>query len=1347
MTPRRIVLTIVGLLLFGTAYSVYDRFLGWIDGLPLLPARMLAASDSSFRVPTRYTSPTIERLKEAFGENSMEKETAFYPTQLEFRNGETSTVVAAGRPPSNPRSKQVPLSPFSVAVFSKPRPEHLRQPGEVNEITTFHSDKAVLEFDREIKTPTDMNSAKLIGLELISDPERTLPDPRMGLVHITNNQRSSDPNRRMLLKTVGPVFYRDLKAVGTRYNLTERAFADLKKAKVSEGVLGKLAPLKNQEFSREEFVAQLLRVLSSEEIRQFQNVILDLATVPGKQSQFGPDMWTDAAIEAIDHSNIPHRAGTAATTAPTVSEEVRNPTAIADILTGQRLPPPTVTGVGMRIYLSSEEHGKPQAKKGSGGFSGLRRIELLEQVTMHLWMEGGQGLVGSEGKSSITPESPPAAASVAGGLIPALDTIRQLSRDLLQIETRGPFSYDAEKNLARFDVLPQADPNLTNDVRATKIPPRPAIETLFSQVLELEFYGSSTDTPEQQPAKPAKPTSTAAAPGKEKPAGGGPQFKRLHAWTYTPGRFLTISSDADQLEAYGQDLVREQETETTRLTGTPLFAVKERSTLTAGGPSTSGVLISEPCPGAKGPERHTIIQGPGQIKLYDPAAKTNTLAVAWQTSMVQTKELIGDRELDVYTFTDAVKMEDLQSDYWLKGKEIKLWVIPSGSSEAGAPKAAASSGPASRSLLHRLVAVGDVTGHSTDLDIDHTDRLIALFQDVTPSEPGVPNPMAPGKNDAVTQPKEPVNPNVPLSPPMVPDAAPPPKEPEKPKPPMKIKARTIDAWVYRYPLPKPPGAPNTPPPPPTPGENASPGGGGMKYELERAVCEGMVFAHQDPDDPAKERGTDIIGSRLLINNTLGNPNGSRLTVYGWGDYKVAEVHNEGTSLIGPMVLIDQLHNLAIIEGRGSLVLPANSDLTGADLKKSDADPKKQQQQNNGPVIIHFRDKMEFWGTDKLAVFTGKVNASQITPQSRSWIVCDLMKVNLDRPVYFSQANRPGGPSKPANNSPLRSNSQPPAKGPNGQPAPGPNNPDEDKPKIDVIYCYPAPADTADNQKERLNENVVFTQIDYDPETGKPIRRQQLTAQELTIRAQVKDESRGEPYRMVLAYGPGVTRIWAPESKEDDDAKSGSAKPPANAKPSPPAENVMKLTVIYFSGRMTAKDKGEVYKEATFLDNIHVFNFATDNPDVPIEKHKLPLDTLKLDCTDRLMVWSHKNVRLPDEPATQYMHAYGNAFLQNPEYDGWGEVIRSEGKMVYFDGTGLVPARIKSRIKGNDNAGQQIRLDRTSDKVTVVKSLGGMLIDGDIDDSKSTTNPNNPNPPNSNNPSSNNNKQGTTPNKN
>ena len=213
MTPRRILLLMGGLFAFGAIYAIYAHAVGWLDGLPVLEERMLVAAENVFRPPVRPTSPTSDQLKQAFGRSAPEAEPAFYPTQLAFRNGDSTLVLASGSPPSRPGSNRVTLIPFSIAIFGKPKPAHLLQPGEVNEITTFHSDKAILEFDRTIDTPADMNTAKLIRLELISDPEQAIPasDPRAGMVHVTNNQRSGDPNRFLALKSVGPVFYRDPK--------------------------------------------------------------------------------------------------------------------------------------------------------------------------------------------------------------------------------------------------------------------------------------------------------------------------------------------------------------------------------------------------------------------------------------------------------------------------------------------------------------------------------------------------------------------------------------------------------------------------------------------------------------------------------------------------------------------------------------------------------------------------------------------------------------------------------------------------------------------------------------------------------------------------------------------------------------------------------------------------------------------------------------------------------------------------------------------------------------------------------------------------------------------------------
>src|SRR5262249_34188816 len=168
-----------------------------------------------------------------------------------------------------------------------------------------------------------------------------------------------------------------------------------------------------------------------------------------------------------------------------------------------RLPPPTVTAVGMRIFLEPEKPStvpnSPAAKKGSAGFSGVRRVELLEKVLINLWVDGSQTLVtdparpepdkakkdkDKKGEKKSGPlgatDPPPATAGVVGGLFPATLVARQLEKVLLQIETLGPFAYDVERNVARFDVLPQTSPNLLNDVQVTRTPAKGGQSRLFS---------------------------------------------------------------------------------------------------------------------------------------------------------------------------------------------------------------------------------------------------------------------------------------------------------------------------------------------------------------------------------------------------------------------------------------------------------------------------------------------------------------------------------------------------------------------------------------------------------------------------------------------------------------------------------------------------------------------------------------------------------------------------------------------------------------------------------------------------------------------------------------------------
>ncbi|HEY3788857.1 MAG TPA: hypothetical protein VGL71_08385, partial [Urbifossiella sp.] len=609
-TPRRVLLLLGGILLFSGVYGSYSRFLGWLDGLPQLPAKMLDSSPGQMLPRVRITSPTIEHIREAFGPDCLEQHSAYYPTQLERINADNSfTVLASGSPPSNDGSKSMVLAPFSMAMFGAPKPQHQLQPGEVVEIHTFHADKAILEFDRPVSGPMDMAKAKLLRMELISepDPAHLRIDRRCGTIHITANQRSSDPSKFLLIRTVGPLFYRDPKSV-------------------------------------------------------------DAAGLAG------PDIWTNAAVEIIDRQNLPRRFTLAAAqeryrtfavatnpllrakgvdvdeaeTAIVKGPDLQSAKAVQEILLGQRLPPPTVSAIGMKIFLEQANQPPPKdapPKKKTSALGGFRRVELLEKVLVNLWVDSQQGLMQSEAPpqkpgtpaakppEGPRPEAPLGLGALAGGLLHSSEYVHKLSRALLQIDTLGRLIYETQTATAHFDVLPDGNPELPNDVQVHRVTALGAgLQELFSQFLEIEFYGAPIGA-----AAAAQPAGEPKAEGmpKKPPEPTGTSFRRLRAWVEMPERFVTISSEPDRLRAFGQYLLHDKETSTTTLRGTPLTVVSinqpnkngkaaGENKLTAGTRDVPAVLTLKPGAGS-GLEKSTdaIVEGPGRLELFDEASGAN----------------------------------------------------------------------------------------------------------------------------------------------------------------------------------------------------------------------------------------------------------------------------------------------------------------------------------------------------------------------------------------------------------------------------------------------------------------------------------------------------------------------------------------------------------------------------------------------------------------------------------------------------------------------------------------------------------------------------------------------------
>jgi hypothetical protein len=476
---------------------------------------------------------------------------------------------------------------------------------------------------------------------------------------------------------------------------------------------------------------------------------------------------------------------------------------------------------------------------------------------------------------------------------------------------------------------------------------------------------------------------------------------------------------------------------------------------------------------------------------------------------------------------------------------------------------------------------------------------------------------------------------------------------------MKIKARTIETRMVRYRV-KPEANPSAK----LPANAEEPPLGTLKYELDHAYCEGGVKVHQDPVEQERDkRGTDIVGQILILDHT---PDGSIMTVTALDDRNPAEVHNDGVSILGPKIVINQKNNSADVEGRGSLRMPANSNLSGAALKQASV------------VIIHWRDRMEFRGAAKLAQFYGKVNAQQ----NDSEVTCHTMHVQFDRPIDFSRR----GPAAP----------KPPP--PRGQPA-------DDNPKIETVRCHPAPDDLRDEAADA--SRVHYREVGRDG-LGRIVKSQDLDARSLELKARVVDPGTRDAYQRVLADGPGVLRIWQSGLK-DENAPVGPAvgrNAPAaltgQRKDAPAKESDKKLTVVIFNKLMLARDYGNIFQDATFTEAVKLYHCPASTENFAFDENYLPPGSVRLQCTTKLVVSSRK---MANGPAAQRLDAYGNAFIRSDEYNGGGEQITSDGPTVSLVGTKNALAWIKNRFSANYQDGRRIVLDRATGKLETTGSTG------------------------------------------
>jgi hypothetical protein len=188
-TPKRIVLLVLGFVVFAAGYWAYARFLGGIDGLPALPEEY-ARGDPNTKpppdLPGNRTNEIDDKLKQAFGEACPELD---YAIKLEVR---AKAMLLAAKDYKILDDGRVELSLLSVALFGKNTGD-----GKFPEINTVRCLTAHLTFDHPITNPADMGRYKITLAELA------------GQVEVVNNRRTPARDDDLNVFTQGPVWYKE----------------------------------------------------------------------------------------------------------------------------------------------------------------------------------------------------------------------------------------------------------------------------------------------------------------------------------------------------------------------------------------------------------------------------------------------------------------------------------------------------------------------------------------------------------------------------------------------------------------------------------------------------------------------------------------------------------------------------------------------------------------------------------------------------------------------------------------------------------------------------------------------------------------------------------------------------------------------------------------------------------------------------------------------------------------------------------------------------------------------------------------------------------------------------------
>jgi hypothetical protein len=1181
-TPRRIFLTLIGLLGFASIYLGYARLLGSFDGLPPLPAHYLPSDGPRPPAPLP-TGNTLDRKMElAFGPGCNELR---YPIKLDLKAKGVLVAAYAFRiiPPGDPRAGWVEFAPLSVAMFGEKR-----GPDGVPEINTLYADVAYLKFDRPIRAMGDLDGRKVVAAELHANPDSGFPgDNRKGRLLMVNNRRTVDPNDDVRMITSGPLYYEDLPR-------------------------------------------------------------------PGQ-----PHIYTFTPVEITDHLN----------------------TALAEPdHTAARLP--TMTGVGLRVFLTPEDKAKKQPakdtdprlpipRKDKPGLTGVDLVELDNTVELNLWTDASASFV-APGSDPTAPKKKPAD--------PKKDAPPPEKR-LLQVRTNGPFRYDPARELAHFERPAAPRPGLVEDqhVTVTRAGRTVGQDMLDCEYLDVQFMRKPPPGPPKD-GTPPKPASPPDAKKDATPGDGDLSIKSIRAW----GETVVITSDSELLHATGVEMIHEAEARTTVLRGDarqPVQAVKDGNLLRGSELHLFG-------DGKEISQAHVLGAGSFGFGDFDPKTGDYQKLATWTDRLVYTKQTEKDKPpVEILTFLGKnggkAVFKDTSSGELktIEAHQLKVWLAPKDPPKDGKtppakkeepkkevkkgdPKKDAGKPDVTKSAKPmRMEAVGEVRSTSPEVIVRHTDYLNIWFQDVPKLvKPPKTDPKdAPGKATSELPPPREVTKETAK---VIPEPGPKPhelprkgpdgkevasaKKDEPAKKPMVVVARTIEVWMNRDPQ----------------GQN----------EVDRVRAEGEVEVHQDPAREG-ELGTDVAGQTVDMKTYA---EGNLLAVTGdatdRGKPKWGVVRFDKVTMFGFDIVIDQRSNAARVKGEGSMEILTASDMEGKKLEKPTT------------MYVHWNHKMDFLGPDKLVYYHGDVHAYQ----EASKLKCQWMQVVLDRPVFLNQAAKPKTPAKPK--------------------APGDKKADDkkaedDSPKIDMVTCHNTPMD---EDVPRPKKEQPVTVIEEVKENGKLVRWQSIEAPDVqavnTPGQNPGEKTRHDVTAIATNTAPGVVRIWQPGPKdalaENAPVKDGAKKDAAAKKDAPARkkgelspDEEMKLTIVQFGGKMIAND---FRKRAKFWTNVRAVHLAAEKPTVVVDirEGEIPVGAVYLEARDWLDV-STTTQRERDKDGKEVDRSYQEMVAQgNVRVRKQGEFFGDADRVTYselkgtltFHGTDKNPA-VVTRIRGQGIPGQ------------------------------------------------------------